>query len=247
MTPRPVPLPAEDPVWVMDDRHRTAVATSSGEGAVTRGEAAPRGAYDSFVSNPVGLARLPADVSAGLGACAAALTECVAQLDVVLVRVDDGMLQAIGERRAACGDATVALIAAVGSSRRAGPDRIRLTALARATDRTAEAVEAAAWAWARHPVPEAGDVLRALRDATRAAARAVEALEDEGRRLTWDARCREREAEARFLARSARGELLARQDDVARAAAAHDVLTYASLWQAALAKLRAAVLHCAPE
>ena len=192
----------------------------------------------------MGLARLPADVTAALGACAAALAECVAQLDVVLVRVDDGTLQTMGERRAGCERAPAALIAAVGASRRAGPDRARLIALARSIDRTAEAVEAVAWAWARHPIPEASDVLRALRDATRAAARSVEALEDESTRLVWDARCREREAEARFLARAARGELLVRQEDVHLAAAANDVLTYASLWQAALARLRADVLRC---
>ena len=197
-----------------------------------------------FVSGSVGLARLPADVTAALGAGAAALSECVAQLDQVLVRVDDGTLEAIGERRACCGGATAELIAAVGSSRRAGPDRARLTALARSTDRTAEAVEAVAWAWARHPIPEASDVLRALRDATRAAARAVAALEDEGTRVVWETRCREREAEARFLARAARDELLARQEDVLLAAAAHDVLTYASLWLAALARLRADLLRC---
>ena len=59
----------------------------------------------------------------------------------------------------------------------------------------------------------------------------------------WDARCREREAEARFLARAARGELLSGQDDVRLAAAAHDLLTYASLWLAAVARVRAAVLR----
>lgn len=105
------------------------------------------------------------------------------------------------------------MIAAIGSSRRAGPDRARLTALGRAIDRTAEAVEAVAWAWARHPIGEASDVLRALRDATRAA----------------------------------RGTLLAGQQDVHLAAAAHDVLTYASLWLAAAAQLRAAVLRCSLE
>jgi hypothetical protein len=97
-----------------------------------------------------------------------------------------------------------------------------------------------AWAWARHPIPEVADVLRALRDATRAAARSLEVIEDEDQRLAWDARCREREAEARFLARAARGELLAVPGDVRLAAEAHDVLTYASLWLAALARLRAA-------
>ena len=196
------------------------------------------------MSGSIGLGRLPADVTAALGAGAAALDECVAQLDVVLVRVDDGTLSAIGERRAGCGHATSALLAAVGASRRAGPDRGRLTALGRSIDRTAEAVEAVAWAWARHPIPEATHILRALRDATRAASRAIEALEDDGTRVVWETRCREREAEARFLARAARGELLARQEDVQLAAAAHDVLSYASLWLAALARLRADLLRC---
>ena len=83
----------------------------------------------------MGLARLPADVAAALGASAAALAECVAQLDAVLAGADDGALQAVGERRAACGDAMTALLAATGSSLRAGPDRARLAAVARSTDR----------------------------------------------------------------------------------------------------------------
>jgi len=81
----------------------------------------------------------------------------------------------------------------------------------------------------------------------RAGAKAIEALEVEYDRLVWDTRCREREAEARFLARSARGALLARQDDVRLAAAAHDLLTYAGLWQAAIGRMRAALLRCSLE
>ena len=196
------------------------------------------------MSGSVGFARLPADVTAALEGCSVALADCVAQLDVVLVRVDDPTLQAMSELRARCGRATSAAIAAIGSSRRSGPDRARLTALARSTDRAAEAVEAVAWAWARHPIPEASDVLRALRDATRAAARSVAALEDESTRMVWDSRCRERAAEGRLLARVARDELLVRQEDVRLAAAAHDVLTYASLWLTAIAQLRADVLRC---
>ena len=128
-------------------------------------------------------------------------------------------------------------------SRRAGPDRGELTELARTADRTAESVEAVAYAWTRHPIPEAAEVLRALRDATRAAAKEIESLENEDCRLVWDARCREREAEARFLARSARGDLLGRQGDVQLAAAARDLLAYAGLWLAAIGRLRAALLR----
>ena len=135
------------------------------------------------------------------------------------------------------------LLDAVRSSRRPGPDRSRLAALARSVDRTAEAVEAAAWAWARHPIPELADVLRALRDATNSAARAVAAVEDEAGRLVWDKRCREREAEARLIARAGRSELLGRQDDARLAAAAQDLLAYASLWLEALTVLRAALLR----
>lgn len=196
------------------------------------------------MSDPVGLARLPADVVASVEACASALTACAAQLDEVIARPGDASVEAMGRRRADCGDAAAALLAVVGASRRPGPDRSRLAELARCADHTADAIESVAWAWARHPLPQLADVLGATRDATRAAAKAAVALEDEGCRLVWDARCREREAEARFLARAARGELLARQDDVHLAAAANDVLTYASLWLAALARLRADVLRC---
>jgi hypothetical protein len=195
------------------------------------------------VTGPVGLARLPADVADAVSACASALEACAAQLDAVLTRPVAAELEAMGERRAACASAGAELLAAVRASRRPGPDRSRLAALARSVDRTAEAVESVAWAWARHPVPELADVLRALRDATRAAARSTAAVEDEAGRLVWDTRCREREAEARFLARAGRGALLGRQDDVRLAAAAHDLLAYASVWLDALAGNRSAVLR----
>jgi hypothetical protein len=195
------------------------------------------------VSGPIGLARLPADVSASVEACASALAACAAQLDAVIARAGGAAVEEMDLRRAACGHAAGELLAVVQASRRPGPDRSRLAELARTVDRTAEAVDAVAWAWSRHPIPRLADVLRAIRDATRAASRAVASLEDEGGRLVWDARCREREAEARFLAREARAELLSGQDDVRLAAAAHDVLTYASAWLAAVARLRAAVLR----
>jgi len=196
------------------------------------------------MSNPIGLERLPADLSASLAACASALSGCASQLDQVLARADTPALEQLGQLRGDCGVAVSELLAAVRWSRRAGPDRPRLAELARSADRTAEAIESAAWAWTRHPIPELADVLRALRDATRAAARAVDALEDEEHRMVWGARCRERVAEANFLARAARGALLARQDDVHLAAAAYDLLTYAELWVAAVSRLRAAVLRC---
>jgi hypothetical protein len=195
------------------------------------------------VNDPVGLARLPADVADSVEACASALERCASQLDTVLDSRGGAGPEAIGERRATCGLAAAALLAAVGENRRPGPDRSRLAALARALDRTAEAVESAAWAWARHPIPELADVLRAQRDATRAAARAAAAVEDEAGRLVWDTRCREREAEARFLARAAREALLGRQDDVRLAAAAQDLLTYSALWLDAIDATRAAVLR----
>ena len=195
------------------------------------------------MSDPVGLARLPADVADSVQACASALARCANELDAVLTHSGDEALAAVGERRAACARAAGELLDAVRASRRPGPDRSRLAALARSVDRTAEAAEAVAWAWARHPIPELADVLRALRDATRSAARAVAAVEDEAGRLVWDTRCREREAEARFLARAGRGTLLGRQDDALLAAAAQDLLAYASLWLEALTVLRAALLR----
>ena len=194
------------------------------------------------MSDPVGLARLPADVSDSVHACASELAGCAAQLDAVLSR-GVAALGETGERRARCATATGELLAAISSSRRTGPDRARLAELARSADRTAGAIETAAWAWARHPIPELADLLRAQRDATRAAARAVEALEDEEHRRVWEARCREREAEAACLARAARRVLLAEQGDVLLAAAAHDTLTYAAEWLAAVTRLRAAVLR----
>ena len=195
------------------------------------------------MSDPVGLARLPADVADSVEACASALARCAAELDAVLTHPGDEALAAVGERRAACARAAGELLDAVRASRRPGPDRSRLAALARSVDRTAEAVEAVAWAWARHPIPELADVLRALRDATRSAARAVAAVEDEAGRLVWDTRCREREAEARLIARAGRSALVGRQDDARLAAAAQDLLAYASLWLEALTVLRAAVLR----
>ena len=199
------------------------------------------------MGDPVGLARLPAEVTASLDACAAALSACAAQLDDVLAASEPAAMVPMAERRADCSRAANELLAAVRASRRPGPDRTRLAELARTADRTAESIEAVAWAWTRHPIPHAADVLRALRDATRACARALEAVEAEDDRLVWEARCREREAEARFLGRSARGSLLARQDDVRLAAAAHDLLTYVGLWQAAVARLRAALMRCSFE
>jgi hypothetical protein len=195
------------------------------------------------MGDPVGLARLPADVTAAVEACAEALAGCAVQLDVVLRSGDAAPLEELGARRAHCGREVARLLEAARASRRPGPDRSRLAELARSVDRTAEAVESVGWAWARHPVPGCAGVLRAARDGTRSLARAVTMIEDEGGRVVWDARCREREAEARFLARAARAELLAGHDDVRLAAAAHDVLTYASLWLAALGSARAAVLR----
>src|SRR5688500_14063036 len=201
------------------------------------------------MSGPAGLARLPGDVAGALAGCTAELAACTGGLDAVMARsVGAGSLDEMAEHRRRCAGAVAELLAAVRSSRRTGPDRARLAELARSADRTAEAVDAAAWAWARHdPLPELADVLRALRDATRAACNAADALEDEGRREVWAARCREREAEARFLARSARGALVAQQDNVHLAAAAQDGLTYAGLWLAAVTRLRTAVLRCSLE
>jgi len=68
-------------------------------------------------------------------------------------------------------------------------------------------------------------------------------VDDEACRHVWDTRCREREAEARFHARAGRGTLLGRQDDALLAAAAQDLLAYASLWLEALTVLRAALLR----
>ena len=195
------------------------------------------------MSDPVGLERLPADVAESVEVCTSALARCAMQLDAVLDARGDAGLEAIGERRAACRLAAADLLAAVGRSRRPGPDRSRLAALARSLDRTAECVESVAWAWARHPIPELVDVLRALRDATRAAAKAAAAIEDGAGRLVWDARCREREAEARLLGRAARAALRGRQDDVRLAAAAQDLLAYASQWLDAIAAARAVALR----
>jgi len=194
------------------------------------------------VSDPVGLARLPAGVSASLRACAAELAGCAAQLDAVL-HLGVPALEEMGERRAACGRGVRELLAAIESSRRTGPDRARLAQLARSAGRTAEAVESVAWAWVRHPIPELADLLRAQRDATRAVARAVEALEDGERRQVWEARCREREAEAAALARAARGALIWTQGDVALAVAAHDTLTYAANWLETVSGMRSVLLR----
>ena len=195
------------------------------------------------MSAPVGLARLPADVSAALHECASELAGCAVQLDAVLSR-GPAALDEVGERRARCALVTRELLAAIAASRRTGPDRARLAELGRSADRTAEAIEAVAFAWVRHPIPELAELLRAQRDATRAAARAVEALEEElEHREVWESRCREREAEAAYLARAARHALLGEQGDVLLAAAAQDTLTYAADWLAAVARLRTAVLR----
>jgi hypothetical protein len=203
----------------------------------------PARAYADVVSDPVGLERLPSDVASSVDALTAVLGRCASDLDPVIAQAGDHALEAVEGRRAACGLAAAELLAAVYASRRPGPDRSRLAGLARAVDRTAEAIEAVAWAWARHPVPELANVLRALRDATRAAARAAASLEDEAARRVWDARCREHEAEARALSRAGRAALLGRQDDVFLAAAAQDLLGYATLWLDALVATRAAVLR----
>ena len=195
------------------------------------------------MSHPVGLERLPADVSELVGISASALERCATELDSAMVPRGHARLDAVAERRDACAAATSQLLDAVAASRRPGPDRSRLAALARSLDRTAESIESMAWAWARHPIPELTDLLRALRDATRAAARAAAAIEDEAGRLVWDARCRQHEGEARMLDRAARGALLGRQDDVRLATAAQDLLAYASVWLDAIAGARAAVLR----
>ena len=195
------------------------------------------------MSDPVGLERLPSDVTESVVMFASALERCATQLDALLVADGDRALEAITERRAACAAAASELLTAVAASWRPGPDRSRLAALARSLDRTAESIESVAWAWARHPIPELADLLRAQRDATRAAARAAAAIEDGAGRLVWDARCREREAEARLLSRAARGALLGDQDDVQLAAAVQDLLTYASLWLDAIIGARAAALR----
>lgn len=195
------------------------------------------------MSDPVGLERLPADVTDSVVTFASALERCATQLDALLVADGDRALGAITERRAACAAAAAELLTAVAASWRSGPDRSRLAALGRSLDRTAESIESVAWAWARHPIPELADLLRALRDATRAVARAAAAVEDEAGRLVWDTRCRDREAEAQLLSRAARRALLADQNDVQLAAAAHDLLTYTSSWLDAIVAARAAVLR----
>lgn len=194
------------------------------------------------MSDPVGLARLPAGVSASLRACAAELAGCAGQLDAVL-NLGVPALEEMGERRAGCGREVRELLAVIESSRRTGPDRARLAQLARSAGRTAEAVESVAWAWARHPIPELADLLRAQRDATRAVAKAVEALEDGERRQGWEGRCRDREAEAAALARAARAALISTQGDVALAVAAHDTLTYAAGWLQTVAGMRSILLR----
>ena len=194
------------------------------------------------MSDPVGLARLPAGVSASLRACAAELAGCAGQLDAVL-NLGVPALEEMGERRAGCGREVRELLAVIESSRRTGPDRARLAQLARSAGRTAEAVESVAWAWARHPIPELADLLRAQRDATRAVAKAVEALDDGKRRQGWEGRCRDREAEAAALARAARAALISTQGDVALAVAAHDTLTYAAGWLLTVAGMRSILLR----
>lgn len=195
------------------------------------------------MSDPVGLERLPADVTESVEASTSALERCAMQLDALLASDGAPALEAITERRAACAAAAADLLTAVAASWRSGPDRSRLAGLARSLDRTAESIESVAWAWARHPIPELADLLRALRDATRAAARAAAAIEDEAGRVVWDAWCREREAEARCLSRAGRRALLADQDDVQLAAAALDLLTYSALWLDAIGAARAAALR----
>jgi hypothetical protein len=193
------------------------------------------------VTGPVGLERLPAGVSEPLHASAENLSSCAAELGIQVARGSVRPPDDAGRRRIESARLTRELLAAIQASRRAGPDRARLAAVARGIDGVVEAVEKTAWSWYRHPVPELGDVLAAIRDATRAAARAVEVLEDDDGRLAWEQRGRERETEAACLTRAARRELFGEQDDAMRALAAQDVLLYAEAWLAAVGRLRAAV------
>jgi hypothetical protein len=191
----------------------------------------------------VALARLPAGVSEPLCASAENLIAGAAELGSLVAHRGTRPAEVVAERRVESSRITGELLSAIRESRRTGPDRGRLADVARRLDGVAEAIEKTAWAWSRHPVPAVAGVPSAIRDATRAAARAVMALEDDDDRTVWEWRCREREAEAAHLARAARRALFVEQHDAMLALAGQDVLVQAEAWLAAVTRLRTSVVR----
>jgi hypothetical protein len=191
----------------------------------------------------VALARLPAGVSELLCASAENVIAGAAELGSLVAHGGTRPVEMVAERRVESSRITGALLSAIRESRRTGPDRGRLADVARQLDGVAEAIEKTAWSWSRHPIPAVAGVPPAIRDATRAAARAVMALEDDDGRTVWERHCREREAEAAYLARAARHSLFVEQHDAMLALAGQDVLIHADAWLAAVTRLRVAVVR----
>ena len=185
----------------------------------------------------LGLERLPRSIATLIDEAAANLVTIANQLDA-LVHGDPSSLEEIA-RGEDTGDRIIHdLIRETSDSRRVGPDRVRLIALAQAVDDVIDALQELAWSWPQQPLPELADLLLALRDTARDAGHAVAAVEREAELRARLARCRGREQEVRRLGRTARAWLVVEQRDPQLAIRGHHILRRADAALRACTRLR---------
>ncbi len=164
-----------------------------------------------LTASPAGWDGLPPGAAARLDATARNLLVAANELDLFI----NGQRTALGavEQQLVDADATMrALVTALATERRDGPDHGALAALAYATAELTERLERLAWCWSRWPIVTLRDAPLAVRDVTRAAAAALRAADGEdldGRLRALD----DRRRDTRVVLRRARAGLLASGDE----------------------------------
>lgn len=189
------------------------------------------------MNTAIGLERLPRQIHLLLDEATTNLVGAANELDVLVQHGSPATLQAI-ELHEDEGDRIVhELISVVRASRRAGPDRERVIALAQAIDDVIDAVNELGWAWSRRPLGRLTDLMLQVRDTARASAHAVRTVEHATAREQELDRCREAGRDAHASARAARVWLLVEQDDPDLAVAGHHLLGRADACLDACARL----------
>ena len=189
------------------------------------------------MNTAIGLERLPHQIHLLLDEATTNLVGAANELDVLVQHGSAATLQAI-EFHEGEGDRIVhELISVVSASRRAGPDRDRVIALAQAIDDVVDAVNELGWAWARRPLGRLRELVLGVRDTARASAHVVRAFEHPTARDQALDRCREARRDANASARAARVWLLVEQNDPVLAVAGHHLLGRAEACLDACARL----------
>ena len=189
------------------------------------------------MSTAIGLARLPRQIHLLLDEATTNLVAAANELDVLVQHGSPATLQSI-ELREDEGDRIVhELINVVRASRRAGPDREHVIALAQGIDDVIDAVNELGWAWSRRPLVRLKDLMLGVRDTARASAYTVRAVEHPATREQELDRCREAGRDAHASARAARVWLLVEQNDPLLAVAGHHLLGRADACLDACARL----------